>query len=247
MSPKVANSWERVSKLFERCIQSVCNQTSPNFRVIVVCNEKPKIDFFHPLVSYVEVDFLPSGSDVIAKTLDRGYRVVKGLTLAQEFEPSHVMFVDADDCISKYIAEFVENNRHCDGWYIKTGYIYKDGSNLIYFYNKNFNLECGTCNIIKTDLYELQPSLLKSKDFILNYYGRHRYISERLISQGAEVEPLPFNGAVYIVENGENYFSQTFKRHTPRTRAMIKKIKSLCNFQVVDRRIYDEFGLYKIN
>lgn len=58
-SKKIANSWERVSKLVERCLKSACNQTSPIFRAVVVCNEKPDIQFQHPHIHYVEVDFPP--------------------------------------------------------------------------------------------------------------------------------------------------------------------------------------------
>lgn len=245
MSSQVANSWELVSKLFERCIQSVCNQTSPNFRVIVVCNEKPIIEFVHPLVSYVEVDFLPSSSDVISKTLDRGHRVIKGLIVAQQFEPTHIMFVDADDCISKYIVEFVETNRQHDGWFIKVGYVYKDGSNFIYLDRRKFNLKCGTCNIIKADLYELNSSLLDDQNFILNFYGRHMYITEYLNNKGATIKPLPFRGAIYTVENGENYYCTRFNRYVPK--AIIPRLRSLRNYQFVTQSIRNEFGLYKIN
>lgn len=56
-SARVSSSWELVSKLFERTIKSVCNQTIPDFRVIIVCHEKPNIKFEHSNVTYIEVDF----------------------------------------------------------------------------------------------------------------------------------------------------------------------------------------------
>jgi hypothetical protein len=59
-SARVSNSWERVTQLFERCVKSVCNQTSPNFHVIVVCHEKPKIEFTHSHLTYITVDFSPA-------------------------------------------------------------------------------------------------------------------------------------------------------------------------------------------
>jgi hypothetical protein len=36
-SSQTFKSWEYTSKLFERCMRSLCNQTSPAFRVVVVC------------------------------------------------------------------------------------------------------------------------------------------------------------------------------------------------------------------
>jgi hypothetical protein len=57
-SRKIANSWTLVSQLAERTLRSICNQTSSNFRVVVVCNEKPDIQFEHPHIDYIQVDFL---------------------------------------------------------------------------------------------------------------------------------------------------------------------------------------------
>jgi hypothetical protein len=71
MSPRVANSWQRVSQLFERSMRSICNQTSMDFRVVVVCNQRPETDFCHTHLIYLEVDFLPASQDIIAKTVDR--------------------------------------------------------------------------------------------------------------------------------------------------------------------------------
>jgi hypothetical protein len=247
MSPKVANSWQRVSQLFERSIQSICNQTSSNFKVVVVCNQKPKTNFHHAHLIYLEVDFLPSGTDVIAKTMDRGRRVLYGLQWSQQLEPSHVMFVDADDCISNRIAAFVEAHRHCEGWVMKQGYMYKEGSHWIYNVpskRKPFNLMCGTSNIIRTDLYELAPDRLMDDDFVLNYYGRHMYIAEHLKQKGAMLEAFPFNGAVYVVENGENYFCTRFDRYLPKK--TISRFKALHNYRLITPTIRNEFNLYQI-
>ena len=48
-SYKIANSWIELSKMIERCLGSVCNQTSLEFKVIVVCHERPDINFYHPV------------------------------------------------------------------------------------------------------------------------------------------------------------------------------------------------------
>lgn len=248
MSPKVANSWQRVSQLFERSIRSICNQTSSNFRVVVVCNQKPKTNFHHAHLTYLEVDFLPSGTDIIAKTMDRARRVLHGLQWSQQLKPSHVMFVDADDCISNRIAEFVEAYRHCEGWVMKRGYMYKEGSPWVYdvpLNRKSFNLICGTSNIIRTDLYELDPAQLSNDDFVLNYYGRHMYIIEHLEQKGAAIECFPFNGAIYIVENGENYYCTRFDRYIPKK--PISRLKTLRNYRLLTTKIRSEFNLYKIS
>src|SRR5689334_19347682 len=95
-SPQVSKSWERVSKLFERCIKSVCNQTSTDFHAVVVCNEKPKIEFTHPNITYLTVDFPnPNEKTLVSQgDTDKGRKILKGLIYAQEFSPTHTMAVD---------------------------------------------------------------------------------------------------------------------------------------------------------
>lgn len=247
MNPKVSNSWQRVLRLFERSIQSICNQTSPDFRVVVVCNQKPNIDFCHPHIIYLEVDFSPNSLDVYAKTMDRGQRVLYGLQWSQRLKPSHVMFVDADDCISNRIAEFVAANHNCEGWVMQQGYMYKEGANWIYDVpsrKKPFNLMCGTSNIIRTDLYELDPVRLLDTEFMLEYYGKHMYITEYLKQQKTVIKPLPFNGAVYVVENGENYYCTHFSRYMPKR--LVPKLRTLHNYRPLTSKVRHEFGLYKI-
>ena len=56
-SSRVSKSWDLFSNLFERTLKSITNQTSDNFRVVVICHEKPITDFEHPNVEYIHVDF----------------------------------------------------------------------------------------------------------------------------------------------------------------------------------------------
>ena len=66
-SRQVAKSWNLVSQQLERTVKSACNQTDSDFKVIVVCNEKPDISFHHPHLEYLEVDFPPLGADITRK------------------------------------------------------------------------------------------------------------------------------------------------------------------------------------
>ena len=147
-SPKVSKSWELVCKLLERTLKSECNQTSPDFRVIVVCHEKPQIEFNHPNVTYLEVDFPVPAQDYKSKSLDKGRKILWGLFHGRQFNPSHTMIVDADDCVSKNIAELVNQNPQSNGWFVNQGYVYQTGSKFIYLRRKAFNKLCGTSNIV---------------------------------------------------------------------------------------------------
>lgn len=215
-SKKVSKSWEYTSKLFERCIKSICNQTSQDFQAIVICHEKPDIQFSHPRILYVQVDFAPPRlSDGDGPMLiDRTQKVMKGLYLSRQFKPSHVMVADADDCVSQKLAEFVSKNTQCNGWYVDKGYRYTDGSKRI-LPTKQLHRLCGTSIILKYDLYELPMNLEDSGDeSIGQYHINHNEAVRIMAQQGTPLEPLPFEAAIYISPiNRDNLFATiTFSR-----------------------------------
>lgn len=251
LSPKLAKSWQQTTRLLERCLKSVCNQTSSNFRVLVVCHEKPNVQFEHPDIHYIEVDFPIPEPTIEAKTLDRGRKTLKGLLVSEQFKPTHVMFVDADDCISKHLAEFVEKNSKENGWLVGKGYIYREGNPYLFRVRRNFYDLCGTCNIIRYDLYDLNPLNLVDADFVMKYYGGHTYIREMLKAAGNPLQVLPFEGAVYSVENGENYYNSDFDtlvghKNFGRNN-LIQRLNTLRSYRFLTHSLKEKFNLYTLD
>ncbi|MCA1992918.1 MAG: glycosyltransferase family 2 protein [Coleofasciculus sp. S288] len=238
-SPEVSKSWEQVSKLFERCVKSICHQTSPNFRVVVVCNEKPTIEFSHPHITYLKVNFssFTEKEKLNNQRTDKGRKILNGLVYANQFKPSHTMAVDADDCVSKNLAEFVSQNPDANGWFVNRGYKYQDGSDYIYIKYRDFYKMCGSCNIIRYDLNEIpeQPEYNRGYGYY-KYYIDHAKPREHLAKKGKKIAPLPFAGAVYVVDHGQHQYYHP----------------SRLSFSLINRRrlsppICEEFGLYKIS
>lgn len=237
-SAKVSNSWERVTQLFERCIKSVCNQTSPNFHVIVVCHEKPKIEFTHSQITYITVDFSPANEiNPVAKgDTDKGRKILKGLIYARQFSPTHTMTVDADDCVSEKLAKFIQQHPDSNGWFINKGYKYQEGSNYIYIKRSNFYKMCGTCNIIRYDLNDLPEIAEYNRGYgYYRYYIDHAKVRDILKNKAKAIKSLPFPGAVYILETGENLFDNS------------KRLRfSIFNRKLLNQSVRDEFGLYEL-
>jgi hypothetical protein len=202
-SSQVSKSWKKVSELLERTLKSICNQIVTEFEVVVVCHEKPEIEFSHPRIHYAEVDFSVPLEDIASKDRDQARKMWVGLNLAKNINPSHIMFVDSDDCVSNQLADFVLKNPEKNGWYLKQGYEYPDGSETIYFRKKNFHRKTGTSHIIKYKLLEkflsFELSEITNRNFLF-----HQYILEIMIEMGHPLEYLPFPGSVYVTDNGEN-------------------------------------------
>lgn len=246
-SQQVSKSWSRLSTLFERCLKSVCNQTAPDFKVVVVCHEKPKLAVDFPQVNYIQVDFpapnLKNASFGEVRgigDIDKAKKVLVGLTHAAKFKPSHIMVVDADDCVSKHLVKLVKQNPQCDGWYLKKGYVHEEGSKLIYLNTKNFHQSCGTSIIIKYNLFHL---LFPSE----NYYDHNNH----LLKDGIVLKELPFIGAIYIIKNGENQFMTVSKTNQLKKREnrLLYLIRKVVKYRpvLVTKSIRHQFGLYSLN
>ncbi|WP_199320672.1 hypothetical protein [Leptolyngbya sp. FACHB-261] len=206
--------------------------------MIVACNEKPAIQFQHAQVSYLEVDFQPPKEKTIiaAKRTDKGRKILAGLIHARQFSPSHTMVVDADDCISKNLAAFVDQRAGNNGWFLNKGYRYHDGDSFVYLKRRNFYRMCGTCNIVRYDLNQLPEHPEYNRGYgYYEYYIAHERVKETLAAQGSPLKPLPFSGAVYMVENGENIY---YKKER-----LYNGILSRFNQRPLNSMIQAEFGL----
>ena len=146
------------------------------------------------------------------------------------------MAVDADDCISKNLATFIKQHPNSNGWFVNKGYKYKEASKYIYIKRKNFYSMCGTSNIIRYDLNFLPENAEYNRGYgYYKYYIDHGKVRGVLENKEKPIESLPFPGAVYIVETGENLFYGSMK----------------LNFNIFDRKsltqsVKDEFGLYTL-
>lgn len=211
--PATAFSWARVVELLERSLASVCRQAGPAFRVIVVCNERPTLQFSHPAVEFVEVDLPPpaaSPRDLIGNMpaihADRGRKHLAALRHLRADPPEHLMFFDADDLVSNRLAAYVASAPPADVYYADRGYGHAYGGRLMFLYRRNFHRFCGTCHVFRFAALapELPPragALAFARDFLADHVG----IVERFVADGRRVAKLPFPAAVYVVGTGENH------------------------------------------
>ncbi|MBW4654702.1 MAG: hypothetical protein KME20_16930 [Kaiparowitsia implicata GSE-PSE-MK54-09C] len=250
-SKTVSNSWDKVNQLLERTVRSVCSQTSNEFKVIVVHHEKPNIEFEHKNLSYLEAPFPPPEpienpkEDRKRKHTDNKRKLWLGLKFSESFKPSHVMFVDADDCVSCHLAHYVKEHNNENGWYVDKGFEYPAEGSIIYP-RSNLYEKCGTSNIIK---YELLKPLLEVDVYEIDglAYLPHKKIPELFKEMGYPFSALPFPGSIYITGHGDNifleYFSKKNKNPADLTRFYLGKLKKLLVGRPLTKKIRDEFSL----
>lgn len=220
--PRNCRSYERVGRLLDATLKSICRQTSDDFVVIVVHNRRPDVSIADSRIRYVHVDW-PAPSDEAsphigwnAFTLDKGTKCAIGVALARQFEPDHVMFVDADDLIHHSLAELSNNYPTHPGWYSPRGLIHTAGSRHVHDVTSGFHLKNGSTAVVRVDLIdvpaELQPSsgqreILESMgaDEVSSLLGQHGHWQDLASARGEQMEALPFPSAIWMIGTGENH------------------------------------------
>ena len=254
-SRAASRSWSTVSALFERTLKSVCRQTASNFKDVVVCHEKQAIEFAHENVEYSVVAFpLPDiigdpTEDRLRKETDHAKKLWVGSVYAESIAPTHVMHVDADDCISRNLAAYVNENSQHNGWYVDKGFEYQDSGKTIYPKSK-FYTKCGTSNIVRYDL--IKPLFSTPLDRVSArddsaFFMRHKLQRGYFDSIGSPLSPLPFPGAVYITGHGDNnyleYFANKKKTLLDLGRLYGGKFRKRMVARQVTEELQVEFGL----
>lgn len=208
-----ARDWQLLKSKLAETVRSVANQTHPDWRGIIVANEGADLPPLPDKFSVERVTFPPNDLHELGKgskadfldafRADKGRRVLAGMLAARDSR--FFMIVDDDDFVSSGIAAFVANNPDANGWKITKGYLWDDGGRLLYAHD-DFNHKCGTCLIVRTELYDL-PDRFESAsiEWIKDMLGSHHRIDPILAERGRPLAKLPFRGAVYRVANAGSH------------------------------------------
>jgi hypothetical protein len=256
---KYSKDWELANLMLERTVRSICNQTSRNFKLIIVYNDKPEIQFADNNIHYIaysfpeitisqieDFDFLSQWFTVefAERMMDKSRKITLGCKVAKELGCNYLMAIDSDDMISNKIAQFVKENQNLKvpGWRISNGYLYNEGSEVV-IKNKQIWAMNGSTHIIRADLVPIPDFATDFKLLSYNLFQQHAYTFQRLIDFHSEkLSELPFPGTVYLIHN--NNYSQV---HKILSASRIKQfLKLLWSGTFVTKKIKRDFGIYRI-
>lgn len=223
-SKAVSNDWEKVSLYFNRTLWSVYNQTDPDFRVIVVCHDIPKlVHQYDERVEFIQVDApIPANKDEMM--LDKGYKVHTIAMRIREYGGGFTMMVDADDIQSNRIAEYVNAHPEANGFVAHNGYYYHIGDPFIKLGHKFPN---GSSTIVKYSIEDLPeehyptmvPGMNSNPHIVRKQHGDIPRICAEL---GRPLRPLPFPASIYVRETGDNH--SLMGKNESRWRVMEQKL-----------------------
>lgn len=243
-----SKNWKRVERLFNETIESIYNQTNPNFKIVVACHDTPRLTYkADERLEIINVSF-PTPNTSIEQIRDKFYKKYHIMTRIKELGGGFVMFVDADDLISNKIAEFVESDSGDSlGWYLDNGYVYDKSLNKIKTVSE-FHKLCGTSAILKYKSSDLPDNVVflgldktTARDYSFQYpHGELIDAYER--EKKCKITPLPFEGAIYVTNNGENH-SVTRRTFKSNVKIAIKRLLNRNEFKRVTKQISNEFNL----
>jgi hypothetical protein len=202
----VSVDWGRVESIFKRTLFSVCNQTDNNYQVIVVCNEIPSLARPVPdRVRFVIRDIPPpQANSGQANMKDKFVKLQHGLIVAKDYMPNFIMIMDADDLVSRRLAELAAQEKNANGWIFANGYRWQENSRWLHA-TTNFHRFCGTSAIVNASLIDF-PSEVTEEQFrkCIVLANGHTIIADALERCNRPLSPLPFPGAIYVLDHGEN-------------------------------------------
>lgn len=260
ISPKkYSKDWDLANVMLERTVRSICGQTSRQFKLIIVYNDKPEIKFTDDNVHYVlysfpeinvsqitDFDFMSQWftPEFAERMMDKSRKITLGCKIAKEMGCNYIMAIDSDDMISNRIAGYVYENSNSGipGWRISRGYLYKEDSPFI-IKNEQIWAMNGSTHIIREDLVTI-PDF--TSDFTLlsyNLFQQHAYTYQRLIERNNEkLADFPFYGTVYLVHDFN--YSQVAKILSANKMKQI--IRLLFHGRLLSPKIKREFGIDRL-
>jgi len=160
---------------------------------------------------------------------------------AGELQPDFVMIMDADDLVSNQIVQYANVHKESNGWMLKQGYIYEYGSQWI---NYTEHFSCGSNSIVSSKLIQFPEDLSEQSinNCIILRWG-HTIICEKLAELRTPLSPLPFIGAVYILNHGENDSSlcTSSERYWHGVRYFLAKMRRI---RPLTRRVKTDFSMH---
>ena len=241
-SRAASKDWARVSALCNRTIASICAQTSPEFKVVLVCNEAPQLTVRSPRLEILTHDFPLPEPNTKSRMADKFEKIGFAAYAVRNLAPAYFMTADADDCVSNRLVHFVETQHEAHGWYLDESYMHEQGSRWV-FLRDNFHVFCGTSSIIRCTPEDLPSAAKREESRPSLVYVGHTQIKAHMESIGRPLAQLPFRGAIYEVGTGENDSGLSL-RSWPSIRTGIKR---LARTRPMTESIRREFGSWELS
>lgn len=197
-----SRDWDRVVTHLRATLSSCLNQSDPDFRILIACNERPDVQS-DQRIEFVHVDADAPGYPQ-ESMLDKGRKLSAIGCRIRELGGGAIMLSDADDLVHRDVVRHARSRPQAAALIADRGYDLADPQRGL-IPAPWFDRSCGTCAVLRQQPAEL-PSTLDEPEpearFLIRA-GHHQW-RPRLRVAGARIEGFPFPVAVHVLSTGEN-------------------------------------------
>lgn len=205
-----SSNWSKVQTLLNNTLTSICHQSSDQYKIALAVHDVPDIDLPDQMkkkIELIQVQYPEPDHNLHERRIDKHYKKRHLAHYVYEQGGGNMMFVDADDFVSKKISLHVDQHPDEHGWYIADGYEYHMDSGKIKRAPK-FDKFCGTCGILNLKKADLPTSVpfegYESRDRVYLFDHGHNTWVNKFAEIGRPLKKLPFRGAMYTLNTDEN-------------------------------------------
>lgn len=260
-SPRSTDKWQQVLNDFNNTLNSVFNQTHPDFQVYVGCNEVPLLERdYGERLHFVTAD-LPIPNTWEEKCRDRSWKLClcaqkirsDYCNLLESGKGIFIFPVDADDFVSCNLAEYAAKHPNANGFKSKNVYKWIKGS-LWMEVTPYFGGSMNIMKMYKDDLPENLPdqalcfdkktAIELTKRYPIRWYDIE--VENKFFKLGKPLERLPFRSTIYVLGTGCNISDSDPNNSNHKKRfhpiAFLRHINPLTHKKITSK-IKREFGI----
>jgi hypothetical protein len=208
-SKRFGDDWERVESLLDRTLRSIFNQTNQDFTVLVACHEVPDSEFSgRENLHFLTLDHPIFRDSEIARA-DRNLKMRRCAIEIHQRGGGYMLGVDYDDLVSNRIVQYVRENEHPYGYLMPSGYEGEVETKMIWplpasrRVGPSFDKCCGSCAVLRFSPEDLPSSFDDTTPHVFDSFcSNHQLWEQRSAELGRPLAPLPFPGAIYVVDSG---------------------------------------------
>lgn len=203
-----SRNWAQVTQLLGNTLRSILGQTDPDIQLLIACHDIPEQPWPNdPRVSWL-VSTRPLPKNHVEQMDDKHH---KRRMIAAEFRRrggGYLMAVDADDLVSRRVTEFARRKNNQYGYILHFGYEL-DAVSQRYAFSPRFNRLCGTSGIFRFAPEDLPEHADDPKHYVSDNFQNHTQWESEARRLGRPMGRVPFCGAAYVINHGENHSAQS--------------------------------------
>lgn len=243
VSRKVAREWKHSCDRLLCTIASILQLPSERVSILVVGHEFP--DGFKPdeRCHWLPVSFpAPNSSIVAEKVEDKGLKVREGVRhVFRNQSADWVMFMDADDFVSKSLLEFCDFDSH-EAICLRQGYSWKLGAPTVERLQR-FDQICGSSWLMKCTPKLFPTWLGDGGERVCDQ--AHNQRTQALLAAGIKMQKVQYPSAVYTIGHaGNTGHGWEFRASKLHLRQVAKFLRSRMRQRRVSMKMKEEFGLH---